>query len=88
MPENIFYVHLQARSQDFCWGGGGGGGVRISGPSASPKGGGVCGYAPPGKFEKMGYLRLHFMRFEDSLLGNKPYKAEGSKDNNSVTFFN
>ena len=23
------------------------------------------------------------MRFEDSLLGNKPYKGEGSKDNNS-----
>ena len=26
------------------------------------------------------------MRFEDSLLGNKPYKGEGSKDNNSGTF--
>ena len=30
------------------------------------------------------------MRFEDSLLGNKPCKGEfeGSKDNNSGTFFN
>ena len=28
------------------------------------------------------------MRFEDSLLGNKPYKGEGSKDNNSGTFLN
>ena len=38
--------------------------------------------------EKMGYLRPHFVRFEDSLLGNKPYKGEGSKDNNSGTFLN
>ena len=48
---------------------------------------GVWGYSPPENFEKMGYLRLHFVRFEDSLLGNKPYKGEGSKDNNSGTFF-
>ena len=26
------------------------------------------------------------MRFEDSLLGNKPYKGEVTKDNNSGTF--
>ena len=26
------------------------------------------------------------MRFEDSLLGNKPYKGEDSKNNNSGTF--
>ena len=36
---------------------------------------GVCGYSPP-------------ENFEDSLLGNKPYKDEGSKDNNSGTFLN
>ena len=52
---------LQARSQDFCWGGGGGGG---------------------------GYLRPNFVRFEDSLLGKKPSKGEGCKDNNSGTFLN
>ena len=28
------------------------------------------------------------MRFEDGLLGNKPYKGESSKDNNSGTFLN
>ena len=28
------------------------------------------------------------MRFEDSLLGNKPYKGEGCKDNDSGTFLN
>ena len=47
---------------------------------------GVWGYFPPEKFEKIGYLRPHFVRFEDNLLGNKPYKGEGSKDNNSGTF--
>ena len=75
-------LQLQARSQDFCWGGGGGGGggacVRLrremsSAAGASPKG--VWGYSPPENFEKMGYLRPHFVRFEDSLLGNKPYKG-------------
>ena len=47
---------------------------------------GGLGYPPPENFEKMGYLRPHFVRFEDSLLGNKPYKGESSKDNNSGTF--
>ena len=28
------------------------------------------------------------MRFEGSLLGNKLYKGEGTKDNNSRTFLN
>ena len=49
---------------------------------------GVWGYFPPEIFEKMDYLRLHFVRFEDSLSGNKPYKGKGSKDNNSGTFLN
>ena len=49
---------------------------------------GVWGYFPPENVEKMGYLRPHFVRFEDSLLGNKPYKGEGSKDNNSGAFLN
>ena len=48
----------------------------------------VWGYFPPKNFEKMGYLRPHFVRFEDSLLGNKPYKGKGSRDNNSGTFLN
>ena len=34
---------------------------------------GVWGYSSPENFEKMGYLRPHFVRFEDSLLGNKPW---------------
>ena len=38
---------------------------------------GVCGYTPPGNFEKIGYLRQHFVRFEDSLLGNKTGKSKG-----------
>ena len=49
---------------------------------------GFWGYSPPENFEKMDYLRSHFVRFEDSLLGNKPYKGKGSKDNNSGTFLN
>ena len=49
---------------------------------------GVWGCSPQENFEKMDYLRLHFVRFEDSLLGNKPYKGKGSKDNNSGTFLN
>ena len=28
-------------------------------------------------FEKIGYLRQHFVHFEDSLLGNKAGKSEG-----------
>ena len=65
-------------------------GAKCREPQAGPqgRGGGVWGYSPPEKFEKMGYLRPHFVRFEDSLLGNKPYKGEGSKDNNSGTFLN
>ena len=46
------------------------------------------GILPQEILKKMGYLRPHFVRFEDSLLGNKPYKDEGSKDNNSGTFLN
>ena len=57
-----------------------------SAAGASPKGG--LGYSPPENFEKIGYLRPHFVRFEDSLLGNKPYKGEVTKDNNSGTFLN
>ena len=38
---------------------------------------GVWGYPPPGNFEKIGYLRQHFMRFEDSLLATKAGKSEG-----------
>ena len=49
---------------------------------------GVWGYFPPENFEKMGYLRQQFVRFEDSLLGNNPYKGEGCKDNDSGTFLN
>ena len=49
---------------------------------------GVWGYSPAENLEKMGYLRPHFVRFEDSLLGNKPYKGEGCKDNDSCTFLN
>ena len=79
-------VVLQARSQDFCWG------VRMSASGAkcgapqarAPRG--IWRYSPPENFEKMDNLRPHFVRFEDSLLGNKPYKGEGSNDNNSGTF--
>ena len=49
---------------------------------------GGSGGIPPGNFEKMGYLRPHFVRFEDSLLRNKADKGEGSKGNNSCTFLN
>ena len=39
---------------------------------------GVWGYPPPaGNFEKIGYLRLHFVHFENSLLENKAGKSEG-----------
>ena len=38
---------------------------------------GVWGYPPPGNFEKMGYLRQHFVQFEDSLKRNKAGKSEG-----------
>ena len=40
-------------------------------------GGGGGGYPLQGNFEKIGYLRQHFVRFEDSLLGNKASKSEG-----------
>ena len=52
-----------------------------SAADASPKGG--RGILPQKILKKMGYLRPHFVRFEDSSLGNKPYKGEGSKNNNS-----
>ena len=62
-------------------------GVKCGAPQARA-GRGVWGYSPPENFEKMGYLRPHFVRIEDSLLGNKPFKGEGSKDNNFGTFLN
>ena len=37
---------------------------------------GVLGYSPPENLEEIGHLRPHFVRFEDSLLGNKPYKGD------------
>ena len=43
---------------------------------------------PPENFEKIVYLRPHFVRFEECLLGNKPYKGEVTKDNNSGSFLN
>ena len=70
------------------------GGVRLSASGAksrAPKARarrGVWGYPPQEIFKKMGYLRPHFVRFEDSLLRNKADKGEGSKDNNSCTFLN
>ena len=73
--------------QDFvCGGGGGGGGVRMSASdtlSRAPQNVGLGvgwggGYPSPGNFEKKkGYLRQLFVRFEDSLLGNKAGKSEG-----------
>ena len=51
--------------------------VKCRAPQAQARRG-VWGYSP----------RENFVRFEDSLLGNKPYKGEGSKDNNSGTFLN
>ena len=44
-------------------------------PARTLGGGGIL----PGKFfEKIGYLRQHFVRFEDGLLGNKAGKTEGN----------
>ena len=62
-------------------------GAKFRAPQARARRG-VWGYSPPENFEKMGYLRPHFVRFENSLLGNKPYKGEVTKDNNSGTFLN
>ena len=61
--------------------GGGGGGVLMSASSTYSE---RCrcknvGVFPPGNFEKTGYLRQHFVRFEDSLLGNKVGKSEVHK---------
>ena len=42
---------------------------------ASPKGG-SGGILPQKILKKWVHLRPHFVRFEDSLLGNKPYKGE------------
>ena len=50
--------------------------------------GGSGGILPKNFLKKMSYLRPHLVCFEDSLLGNKPHKGEGSKDNNSGTFLN
>ena len=61
--------------------------VKCQAPQARARRG-VWGYSPPENFEKIGYLRPHFVRFEDSLLGNKPYKGEVTKDNNSGGFLN
>ena len=59
----------------------------LSAAGASPSGG-LVESSSRKFFLKKGYLRPHFVRFEDSLLGNKPYKGEGSKDNDSGTFLN
>ena len=78
----------------FAGGGGGGGVVRMSASGAKYRAPqararrGLWGCSPPKKIEKMGHLKPHLVRFEDSLLGNKPHKGEGSKDNNSGTFLN
>ena len=42
---------------------------------------GVWGYPPPGNFEKIGYPRLHFVRFENSLLGSKAGKRHNLVQN-------
>ena len=67
-------------------------GAKCRAPQARAQRGGLGVFPPPPplpeNFEKMGYLSPHFVRFEDSLLGNKPYKGEGNKDNNSGTFLN
>ena len=39
----------------------------------------VWGYPPQGNFEKIGYLRQHFVHFEDGLFGNKVGKSERHK---------
>ena len=62
--------------------GGGGGGAGAS-PALNPERrrrenvGGCGGYPPPRNFEIIGYRRHNFVRFGDSLLGNKAGKSEG-----------
>ena len=70
--------------QDFAWewGGGGGGGAHKRLRHLIPIAAGVrtekgVGYPPLVTFEKIGNLRQHFVRLEDSLLGNKAGKSEG-----------
>ena len=38
--------------------------------------GGVRGYSPPGNYEKLDCLRLHFVRSEGSMLQNQATKSE------------
>ena len=38
---------------------------------------GCGGILPQEILKKICYLRLHFVRFEESLLGNKAFKSEG-----------
>ena len=68
------------------WVGGGGGGaherlrhLKSREPQVRERrvGGGLGGILPQEIFKKIGYLRQHFVRFEDSLLGNKPGKSKG-----------
>ena len=53
-------------------------GTKSRAPQAR-EGRGVWGYPSSGNFEKDGYLRQHFVHFEDSLLGNKAGKSEEHK---------
>ena len=81
-------VKCQARSQVFfSWRGGGGGGgeggARMSASRTDSRAlevrerMEVRGYPPPVNLEKKGYLGLHFVRFENSIIGNKAGKSEG-----------
>ena len=63
-------------------------GAKYRAPQARARRLGSGGILPQKILKKMGYLRPHFVRIEDSLLGSKPYKGEGSRDNNSGTFLN
>ena len=74
----IVYYPYQACSQEFCCAYERLLGEMSSAAGANPKG--SLGVFSAENFEKMDYLRPHFVRFEDSLLGNKPYEGEGSKD--------
>ena len=62
---------------------GGGGGVHMSASGTKPRAPqarelrGCGGILPQEILKKTGYLRLHFVRFEDSLLGNKAGRSEG-----------
>ena len=75
-------VKCQARSQG-GGGGGGEGGARMSASRTDSRAlevrerMEVRGYPPPVNLEKKGYLGLHFVRFENSIIGNKAGKSEG-----------